>query len=121
MSDSSGAEISQWMVKETLAEHLAPLLARYDVKWRGHGVIYVDHEQYNIKTAHCILAELSASLDVPIQLVRSRLVDLGWFNDVRSTLPVHDRVTRMIDKLTSWEADEPEEDDPETNEKYDQD
>lgn len=121
MSDSSGAEISQWMVKETLAEHLTPLLALYDVKWRGHGVIYVDHEQYNIITAHRILADLSASLGVPIQLVRSRLVDLGWFNDVRSTLPVRDGVARVIEKLASSEADEPEEDDHETNEEYDQD
>jgi hypothetical protein len=121
MSDSNGAEISQWMARETLAEHLAPLLSRYDVKWRGHGVIYVDHEQYNIITAHRILADLSASLGVPIQLVRSRLVDLGWFNDVRSTLPVRDGIARIIDKLPSWEADEPEDDDPETNEEYDQD
>ena len=87
MSDSSGAEISQWMVKETLAEHLMPLLARYDVKWRGHGVIYVDHEQYNIITAHRILADLSASLGVPIQLVRSRLVDLGSVSYTHLTLP----------------------------------
>jgi hypothetical protein len=49
------------------------------------------------------------------------LVDLGWFNDVRSTLPVRDGIARIIDKLPSWEADEPEDDDPETNEEYDQD
>ena len=116
MSGSNGAEISQWMVKETLAEHLMPLLARYDVKWRGHGVIYVDHEQYNIITAHRILADLSASLGVPIQLVRSRLVDLGWFNDVRNTLPVRDGVARIIDKLASLEVK-----DPETDEEYGQD
>jgi len=121
MSDSNGAEISQWMVKETLAEHLAPLLARYDVKWRGHGVIYVDHEQYNISTAHRILADLSVSLGVPIQLVRSRLVELGWFNDVRNTLPVRDRVVRIVDEMKSWEAGEEEEDDSEANEEYDQD
>lgn len=121
MSDSSGAEISQWMVMERLAEHLMPLLAHYDVKWRGHGVIYVDHEQYNIITAHRILADLSASLGVPIQLVRSRLVDLGWLNDVRRTFPVRDGVARVIDKLASWETDESEGDDLETNEEYDQD
>ncbi|VVP43999.1 hypothetical protein PS862_05036 [Pseudomonas fluorescens] len=116
MSDSNGEEISYWMAKETLAEHLAPLLVHYDVKWRGHGVIYVDHEQYNIDTAHRVLADLSASLGVPIPLVRSRLVDLGWFNDVRSILPVRDGVARVIDKLASWEAD-----DPETDEEYGQD
>ena len=120
MIDSSGAELSQWMVKETLAEHLAPLLTRYDVKWRGHGVIYVDHEQYNISTAHRILTDLSVSLGVPIQLVRSRLVELGWFNDVRNTLPVRDRVVRLVDEMKSWEADE-EEDESEANEEYGQD
>jgi hypothetical protein len=121
MSDSNGAEISQWMLKDTLAEHLEPLLARYDVKWRGHGVIYVNHEQYNISTAHRILADLSASLGAPIHLVRSRLVELGWLNDVRSTLPVRDGVARVIDKLASWESIESAEDDPETNEEYGQD
>ncbi|MNU97765.1 hypothetical protein D3C71_878530 [compost metagenome] len=121
MTDSNGAELSQWMVKETLAEHLAPLLTRYDVKWRGHGVIYVDHEQYNISTAHRVLTDLSASLGVPVQLVRSRLVELGWFNDVRNALPVQDRVVRMVDDMKSWEADEEEEDDFEENEEYDQD
>lgn len=121
MNDSSGAEISQWMVKETLAEHLAPLLERYDVKWRGYGVIYVDHEHYNINTAHRILVDLSASLGAPIQLVRSRLVELGWLNDVRSVLPIQNDVTRVIDKLASWAVDVPEEDDPEINEEYDQD
>jgi hypothetical protein len=121
MSELNGSEISHWMVEETLAEHLEPLLARYDVKWRGHGVIYVDHEQYNINTAHRILADLSASLGVPIQLVRTRLIELGWLNDVRSTLPVRDGVARVIGKLESWESSEPEEDDPETNEEYGQD
>ncbi len=121
MSDSGGVEISQWMVKETLAEHLMPLLALYDVKWRGHGIIYVDHEQYNIHTAHCILSDLSVSLDVPMQVVRSRLVDLGWFNDVRNSLPVSDGVTRIIERLASRGADDSEGDDPETNEEHDQD
>lgn len=121
MCDSGGAAVGQWMEVETLAEYLMPLLALYDVKWRGHGVIYVDHEQYNIITAHMILTDLSVSLGVPIQLIRSRLVDLGWFNDVRSTPPVCKGIARIIDKLPSWEADESEEDDPETNEEYDQD
>jgi len=121
MSDLNGSEISHWMVKEKLAEHLEPLLARYDVKWRGHGVIYVDHEQYNISTAHRILADLSASLGVPIHLVRSRLVELGWFNDVRSKLAVRERVVQVVDEIKSWDADENEEDDSESNELYGQD
>lgn len=121
MSDSSGAEISQWMVEEALAAHLAPLLERHDVKWRGHGHIYVDYQHDNIYTAHIILTELSANLGVPVQLIRSRLVELGWLNDVRSTLPVRDGVARVIDTLASWESSESEEDDPETNEEYGQD
>lgn len=121
MCDSGGATVGQWMEVEILAEHLTPLLALHDVKWRGHGVIYVDHEQYSIITAHRILVDLSASLGAPIQLVRSRLVDLGWLNDVRSTLPVRVGVTRIIDKRPLWDPDDPAEDDPDTNEEYDQD
>lgn len=121
MNESSGAEISQWMVKETLAEHLTPLLAHYDVKWRGHGVIYVDHQQYNIITAHRILADLSASLGVPIEMVRSRLVDLGWLNDIRRTFPARLGVASIIDKFASWESAQPDEDVPEPNEEHDQD
>lgn len=46
MSDLTGLEIS----RQTLEAHLKPVLERYDVKWRGHGVIYVDYEHYNIQT-----------------------------------------------------------------------
>ncbi|MOA43155.1 hypothetical protein D3C78_1652810 [compost metagenome] len=99
MSDSTGSEISQWMLKETLAAHLEPLLKRYDVKWRGHGVIYVDHEQYNIQTLHQILAALSVDLGVPSQAIRSRLIELGWLNDVRSVLPARSRVEHVVDSL----------------------
>ncbi len=116
MSDSNGAEVSQWMVKETLAEHLAPLLEHYDVKWRGYGIIYVNHEHYNIDTARRILSDLSASLGVWTHLVRSRLVDLGWLNDVRDALPVRDDVARIFDNLASRATDEPEMD-----EEYDED
>lgn len=121
MNDSSGEEISQWMVKETLAEHLAPLLERYDVKWRGYGVIYVDHEHYNISTARQILVDLSASLGAPIHLVRSRLVDLGWLNDVRGAALVRNDVAHIVDRLESWGVDAHEEDDSELNDEYDED
>ena len=121
MSDSNEAKVAKWMEKETLAEHLEPLRERYDVKYRGHGVIYVDHEQYNIVTAQRILADLSAYLGVSKELIRSRLIELGWLIDVRSVLPVRDGVARVIDKLESWAADAPEEDDPEMDEEYDQD
>lgn len=83
MVDSFVPKVLNWMDAKILAEHLAPLLERYDVKWRGHGFIYVNHESYNIVTAHQILADLSANLGVSIHQVRSRLVALGWLNDVR--------------------------------------
>lgn len=99
MSDSSEAKIANWMERETLAEYLVPLCVRYDVKWRGHGIIYVDHEQYNVATAQMILADLSSCLGVSKKLVRSRLMELGWLNDARSALPVRDATARVIDKL----------------------
>lgn len=121
MSDSNGVKVAQWMVAETLAEHLEPLLKRHDVKWRGHGVIYVDHQQYNIYTAHQVLVDLSISLGAPVQLVRSRLVELGWLNDVRSALPIQNDVTRVVERLASWTLDADEEDDPDMDEEYCQD
>ena len=121
MDDSGGAKVVQWMVAETLAEHLEPLLKRHDVKWRGHGVIYIDHEHYNIYTAHQVLVDLSMSLGVPIQLVRSRLVELGWLNDVRNAVPIKDDVTRVVERLASWALDAQEEDDPDMNEEYGRD
>ncbi|HBO4336422.1 hypothetical protein ACQYZX_24205 [Pseudomonas aeruginosa] len=121
MSDSNEAKIANWMEKETLAEHLEPLLERYDVKYRGHGIIYVDHEQYNIVTIQQILADLSSYLGVSKELIRSRLIELGWLIDARRVLPVRDSAARVIDNLESWAADEPEEDDPEMDEQYDRD
>lgn len=99
MSDLTGPAVSQWMLKETLAAHLVPLLERFDVKWRGHGVIYVDHEHYNIQTLHQILAALSVDLGVPSQAIRSRLIELGWLNDVRSVLPARTHVEHAVDLL----------------------
>lgn len=58
MSDLTSSEIS----RETLEAYLKPVLERYDVKWRGHGVIYVDYEHYNIQTLHLILNDLSYDL-----------------------------------------------------------
>lgn len=121
MSDPGETKVAKWMEKETLAGHLEPLLARYDVKNRGHGIIYVDHEQYNTETAQKILADLSACLGVPKELIRSRLIALDWLNDVRSVLPVEDSVARVIDKLESWAVDTPDEDGPEMGEQYDRD
>lgn len=112
---------SQWMVKETLAAHLAPLLERYDVKWRGHGVIYVDHQHDNISIAEKILYHLSTALGVPVSDVRSRLVELGWLNDVRYVLPIPNELARTFDEEDLWLNSDPEEDDPEMNEDYDRD
>ncbi|HBO3966217.1 TPA: hypothetical protein L4T57_004294 [Pseudomonas aeruginosa] len=121
MSDSNEAKVAKWMEKETLAEHLGPLLERYDVKYRGHGIIYVDHEQYNILTIQQILADMSSYLGVSKELIRSRLIDFGWLIDVRRVLPVRDSAARVIDNLESWAADEPEENDPEMDDQYDRD
>lgn len=118
MSDSNGAAVSRWMVKETLAAHLAPLLERYDVKWRGHGRIYVDYQHENIYTAHIILMELSANLGVPVQLIRSRLIELEWLNDVRSALPVRNDLPRIIDRLAPRATADAEEDDSEIDEEF---
>lgn len=109
---------SQWMAKETLAEYLAPLLDHYEVKWRGHGVIYVDHQDDNIQIAERILYRLSTTLGVPIGEVRSRLVELGWLNDVRHVTPIRNEVVRVFEDRGLWSTDDPEEDDPETNEDH---
>ncbi|AZF54418.1 hypothetical protein C4J85_3950 [Pseudomonas sp. R4-34-07] len=83
MADSFVPKVPDWMDARTLAEHLVPLLEYYDVKWRGHGFIYVNHESYNIVTAQQILADLSTDLGVSVHEVHSRLIALGWLNDVR--------------------------------------
>lgn len=121
MSDSNGPKGAEWMAAETLAEQLLPLLDRYDIKWRGHGLIYVDHEQYNIATAHRVLADLSSRLGVSHHLVRSRLIELGWFNDARDTLPVRGGDTYVINQLGSCAAIGQRRNDPEMDEGYDED
>ncbi|MFP3515028.1 hypothetical protein SB766_02290 [Pseudomonas sp. SIMBA_077] len=98
VSDADDAHSMQRIDPQALAQHLWPLLERYDVKNRGYGLIYVDHEYYNIDTANKILMGLSASLDVPVALVRARLLDLGWLNDVRSTLPGRNDAARIVDE-----------------------
>jgi hypothetical protein len=65
MSDSNW----EWMEAEDLAEHVMALLEKYDVKWRRHGLIYVDHQPGNITTVNIILAELSNRFGVPSQLI----------------------------------------------------
>ncbi|MBX8572895.1 hypothetical protein K5D36_24760 [Pseudomonas cichorii] len=118
MSNINKVKVEQWMVAETLAEHLLPLLERYDVKNRGHGAIYVDHEQYNIHTEKMILADLSTSLGVSAQLIRSRLIEVGLLNDARSTLPVRNEALYIIDRPVYWDEDEQEENISEIDEEY---
>ncbi|MGY2402662.1 hypothetical protein [Pseudomonas sp. SDO5271_S396] len=86
-STSKGVDIAPWKEVKSLASHLAPLLEHYEVKWRGHGYIYVDHERHNIDTANRILLDLSLTLGVSTPLVRARLVEFGWLRDVRNALP----------------------------------
>jgi len=116
VSDFVGVEIPQWMIKETLWEHLEPLLKKYDVKWRGHGHIYVDHQHGNVSTADTIAAELSMTLSVPAELIRSRLIEFEWLIDVRSISPAQDRLTRVVERFVYWSDDEFEEHDFEMNE-----
>lgn len=102
MTDSCGTRGVEWMEANALEKALRPLLEHYDVKDRGHGLIYVDHQQYNIVTAHRILGDLSALLGVPAPLIRNRLIELGWFNDARSALSVRESVVRVVDRLQPW-------------------
>lgn len=120
MNDATEAG-GPWMAAHTLAEHLAPLLEEFDVKWRGHGVIYVDHEPYNIDTFNRILAGLSASLGVPTLKLQSRLLELGWVNDVRSLRPAGVTNERILDIPQAWAQDLPEDDAPDMNEEHDRD
>ncbi|TFY94553.1 hypothetical protein DYL61_08765 [Pseudomonas nabeulensis] len=128
MADASEekGEQWQWMAAENLADHLVPLLKHHDVKWRGHGIIYIDHQHDNICIAQQLLVDLSISLGAPISLVRSRLVELGWLKDIRSALPIQNNVRRGVESLAPWaldsdEEDEDEEDDPDMSEDHDRD
>ncbi|NWC92246.1 MULTISPECIES: hypothetical protein [unclassified Pseudomonas] len=126
MADASEekGEQWQWMAAENLADHLVPLLKHHDVKWRGHGIIYIDHQHDNICIAQQLLVDLSISLGAPISLVRSRLVELGWLKDIRSALPIQNNVRRGVESLAPWALDsdeEDEEDDPDMSEDHDRD
>ncbi len=99
----------EWMDARNLAEHLIPLLESHDVKNRGWGVIYVNNEPYNITTANLILAELSSRLNVPSEIIRSRLIELKWLNDARNTF-VHEEAGRVVEELKLSAAIDHEED-----------
>lgn len=85
---------AQWSQERVLALHLKPLLDHYDLKWRGHGHIYVDHEEHNILAASMIISDLSAALGVPSASIRARLVELEWLRDDRDVLPNPNEVKR---------------------------
>ena len=86
---------------EALAQHLAPLLATYEVKWRGHGVIYVDDEPYNIETAQRIIADLGRTLSLPAATVRQRLIDAQLLRDVRQRPAPVNPAQRMVAQLAA--------------------
>ncbi|WP_057436974.1 hypothetical protein [Pseudomonas syringae group genomosp. 3] len=88
-----------------LAEHLAPLLNDYDVKNRGHGFIYIDHQHANIYTAQRILAILSDRLGVPVPHVYSMLTNAGWLNDIRHTRIASNYSTSIIKNMAIWKTD----------------
>ncbi|WP_156463203.1 hypothetical protein [Pseudomonas sp. Leaf129] len=79
------SKIDQWSDEYVLDRHLTPLLKHYDVKWRGHGRLYVDHQRHNIETAQRIVTDLSITLGVSTSEVGSRLMQLNWLKDVRRT------------------------------------
>jgi hypothetical protein len=88
------AEDAQWRLEGVLAHHLKPLLDLYDLKWRGHGHLYVDHQEHNVLAASMVLAELSVIIGVPSAVVRERLIELGWLRDVRDSQPSPNEVKR---------------------------
>ncbi|MCY1267815.1 hypothetical protein D9M68_101940 [compost metagenome] len=85
---------AQWAQERVLAHHLKPLLELYDLKWRGHGHVYVDHQEHNVLAASMVLADLGAILGVPSAMIRARLIELGWLRDVRDTQPNPNEVKR---------------------------
>ncbi len=77
------SKIDQWSDEYVLNRHLTPLLEHYDVKWRGHGRLYVDYQRHNIETAQRIVTDLSIALGVSTSAVGFRLMQLNWLKDVR--------------------------------------
>ncbi len=118
MAETGQGKIVNWMQPQTLAEHLIPLLAEYDVKWRGHGVIYVNHEPYNVNTAHKIITDLSVKFGVSAHLIRARLIELELLNDVRHFLPLQDKAKRVSIEIPSHSDDLSDEDGSESENEY---
>lgn len=87
---------SEWMLPEFLAKHLHPILKKHDIKWRGHGHIYIDHQNCNIMTANIVLSELSVTLSIPKESVRKRLIELGWLNDDRKISLARDYLPKIL-------------------------
>lgn len=116
-----GREEAHGVSDERLAQLLQPLLVEHEVKWRGHGVIYVDHQPDNIETSLRIIADLSRDLGLPAHVVRTRLIESRLLKDVRDT-PFHCTTTqRIVDLLASskWPSttapEHREDEDPEQN------
>ncbi|MBA1200924.1 hypothetical protein G7009_03895 [Pseudomonas capeferrum] len=86
---------------ETLARHLLPLLEVYDVKWHGHGVIYVNDEPYNIETSVRIVADLSKCLGLPADVVRRRLIEARLLKDARKKPLRSNAAQTVVDQLAS--------------------
>lgn len=86
---------------ETLARHLLPLLEVYDVKWRGHGVIYVDDTSWNIESATRLIAELGMRLGLPAEIVRRRLIEANLLRDVRRQPMPGNPAQRVVAQLAA--------------------
>ncbi|AXA52901.1 hypothetical protein ACNT2N_24020 [Pseudomonas thivervalensis] len=109
---------AQWAREDVLARHLKPLLDLYDLKWRGHGHVYVDHQEHNVLAASMVLVELGIILGVPSAVVRARLIELGWLRDVRDTQPNPNEVKRveLLHRISSDREDDCSECDDEFDE-----
>ncbi|MEE4691356.1 hypothetical protein V2K77_14845 [Pseudomonas alliivorans] len=118
MGNIGQGKIVNWMQPQTLAKHLIPLLEEYDVKWRGHGMIYVNHEPYNINTAHKIITDLSVKFGVSANLVRARLIELELLKDVRHFLSLQDKAKRVFIETPSRGDDSSDEDSSESENEY---
>lgn len=85
--------------EQLLRARFTELLQEHDIKWRGHGDLFVDQQGGNIESAEKVIAQLSASFGYPSAIVRARVIDLGWLKDVRPAKPARVQLDTLMRKL----------------------
>jgi hypothetical protein len=75
------------MPKHQILSAVRYLADQHEVKWRGHGIIYLDYEKYNYDTYITLVSEIAVLFQVSGQRVADRLKELGVLNDVRFPQP----------------------------------